>query len=168
MPDSFTLQKKGFVLGRKLDELRGGRALRKLNCEFRSATSHPLLVAKTTSLQLHGLCLPKIPRGRGHTHLTDVQRYPTSPEKLVLKEYTPDTSLHELPHYLVSVFSAPPPSYQSCFSTKSQGVAGTAIFLLQLGRHAVPKLGLKQYREQTTAEEPQLSKDFCSPQLLFA
>lgn len=67
-----SLCKKGFVLGRKLDELRGGRTLRKLGCELPSATSLPLLVAKATSLQLHGLWLPKIPRGRGHTHLTEI------------------------------------------------------------------------------------------------
>lgn len=81
-------------MGRKLDELRGGRTLKKLGCELPSATSLPMLVAKKTSLQLHGLWLPKIPRGREHTHLTEVHRHPTSLGKLVLKEYTFDTSLH--------------------------------------------------------------------------
>lgn len=120
------LCKKGFVLGRKLDELRGGRTLQKLGCELPPATSLPMLVAKTTSLQLHGLWFPKIPRGRG-THISLRCRDAQHPlGNWFLRNI--HLSLPALTPPLSSGFSNPQPSYQSCFSTKSQGLAGTAIF----------------------------------------
>lgn len=69
-------------MGRKLDELRGGRTLQKLSSELLSATSLPMLAAKTTSQQLQ--VSRDSQRKRAHTSLG----------KLVLKEYTLDTSLH--------------------------------------------------------------------------
>lgn len=84
---------------RKLDEFGDGRTLRKLGCKLPSATSLPTLLAKTTSLQLYGLQFPKMPRGRGHTHPTDMKRgldtqHPISLEKFILTECTLDISLH--------------------------------------------------------------------------